>query len=151
MKHVFLATILCGSSLVGAASDAETTARVSATGKTEVIAKANTASKTEVIKLPSTSIDYFEIVKPPKSRGLRSGLVTLAPQKSVGKHPTGDYEELVVVLEGQGEMTVIGGEKIQFSKGEVLYAPPHVEHDVLNTGIVPLKYIYVVAKTNGQK
>jgi hypothetical protein len=37
----------------------------------------------------------------PESVTLKSGLEVLAPNKSVGKHNTGQHEELLVVLEGQ--------------------------------------------------
>ena len=45
------------------------------------------------------------LVGPPETVTMKSGLVVLVPSKSVGKHSTGQHEELLVVLEGSGEMT----------------------------------------------
>jgi len=39
---------------------------------------------------------------PPESVTMRSGKVVLAPGESVGKHNTECYEELVIILEGEG-------------------------------------------------
>ncbi|MBI4725845.1 cupin domain-containing protein [candidate division TA06 bacterium] len=83
---------------------------------------------------------------PPQNHCLHSGLVILAPGASVGKHNTGDYEELVIVLEGRGEMLGAEG-SIPIHREQAVYCPPHTEHDVQNTGDVPLKYIYIVTKT----
>jgi quercetin dioxygenase-like cupin family protein len=77
---------------------------------------------------------------------MRSGVVALARGKSVGKHSTERYEELVIVLQGQGEIQITGGQKLGLHKDEAAYCPPHTEHDVLNTGTDTLRYIYVVAE-----
>ena len=102
--------------------------------------------KTQVIPLPENSTDYFQILSPPTTVTIRSGLVTLLPGKNVGRHPTGDFEEVVIPLEGEGEMDVTGKGKTKFHYGQVLYAPPGTEHDVLNTGKKVLRYIYLVAQ-----
>lgn len=103
------------------------------------------------IKAFSISLDSEEQYKrllagPPQNRCLHSGLVNLQPGSSVGKHDTEDYEELVIVLEGQGEMLGAEG-RIVINPRQAVYCPPHTEHDVLNTGNVPLKYIYIVTKS----
>lgn len=86
------------------------------------------------------------LVGPPQNHCLRSGLINLQPGSSVGKHNTENYEELVVVLEGQGEMLGTEG-RLVINPRQAVYCPPHTEHDVLNTGNAPLKYIYIVTKT----
>jgi len=78
---------------------------------------------------------------------MRSGLVVLAPGKSVGKHSTEQNEELLVVLEGRGEMTFRDGSKLPVKAQSALYCPPGTEHDVTNTGTGALRYVYVVAGT----
>jgi len=101
----------------------------------------------KVIKLESGEKNYLRLLSgPPETSTMRSGLVTLSPKKSVGEHSTEGYEELVIVLEGQGEMQLGGGQKLSFKKGEVVYCPLHTKHDVLNTGPEDLQYIYVVAE-----
>lgn len=100
-----------------------------------------------IIKLDAQGKEYLRILGgPPETVTMRSGLVILAPKKSVGRHNTEDYEELVIVLEGQGEMQLTSGEKFALAKGFAAYVPPQTEHDVLNTGTDALRYIYVVAE-----
>lgn len=83
---------------------------------------------------------------PPETATMRSGLVTLAPGHAVGRHSTGDREEALVVLEGAGRLTVTGHEAIDLLPGCLAYCPPQREHDVLNVGAVPLRYVYITAK-----
>ena len=83
---------------------------------------------------------------PPETASIRSGLVTLAPGKAVGAHDTEKNEELLVPLEGSGELRIEGRAPIAIRPGLVTYAPAHTKHDVVNTGKTPLRYIYVVAK-----
>ena len=78
---------------------------------------------------------------------MRSGLVVLSPGSSVGVHSTEDFEELVIVLEGQGKMQMVEGDSLAIRVGVAVYCPPQTEHDVVNTGTGPLRYVYVVAKT----
>ncbi len=79
---------------------------------------------------------------------MKSGLVVLTPGKSVGKHSTGQHEEVLVVLEGKGEMSLKDGSKLDVeAEPYALYCPPETEHDVTNTGSSVLRYVYVVAST----
>jgi len=102
----------------------------------------------KVIQLESLGKDYLPVLSgPPESVTMKSGLVVLAPGKSVGKHSTGQNEELLVVLEGQGEMTFRDGSKLPVKANSALYCPPETEHNVTNTGTGLLRYVYVVART----
>ena len=78
---------------------------------------------------------------------MKSGLEVLAPNQSVGKHSTGQHEELLVVLEGRGVMTFKDGSKLDVQANHALYCPPETEHNVTNTGSGVLRYVYVVAST----
>jgi len=101
----------------------------------------------KVMRLDAGEKDYLPLLEgPPQTVTMRSGLVVLAPGKSVGKHSTEDYEEMVIALDGQGEMRVTGGSTLKFEKGMAVYGPPNTEHDVFNTGTAVLRYVYVVAK-----
>ena len=95
---------------------------------------------------PSSTADMRVLGGPPETLTMRSGFVVLLPSESVGKHNTGDYEEAVVVLAGQGEMRLADGTSLRLKPYAVAYCPPGTEHDVTNTGNEPLRYIYVVAK-----
>jgi len=85
------------------------------------------------------------------SAGMKSGLVVLAPGKSVGKHSTEDHEEMVIVLEGAGQMVLANGTRMDISPAAAAYSPPGTEHDVINTGSGLLRYIYYVVSEAGPK
>jgi quercetin dioxygenase-like cupin family protein len=98
------------------------------------------------INLDPAATGYTPVLTgPPTTVGLRSGYVVLAPGTSVGRHSTERYEELIVVLSGAGELSLTGRSPLPLREGTVAYSPPHTEHDVLNTGAVPLRYLYIVA------
>jgi mannose-6-phosphate isomerase-like protein (cupin superfamily) len=102
----------------------------------------------KVVELDSAGKDFLPVLAgPPESITMKSGLVVLAPNKSVGKHSTGQHEELLVVLEGQGEMSFKDGSKLEVKANHALYCPPETEHNVTNTGRSVLRYVYVVAST----
>ncbi|HUK86341.1 MAG TPA: cupin domain-containing protein [Terriglobales bacterium] len=102
----------------------------------------------KVIRLDSNGKKYLPILSgPPESMGMESGLVVLAPGQAVGKHDTKQYEELLIVLAGDGEMVFEDGSKLPVSANSAVYCPPHTEHNVINTGHTALRYIYVAART----
>jgi len=101
----------------------------------------------KVIPLQSSGKDVSPVLTgPPESVTMKSGLVLLAPGKSVGKHSTERNEELLIVFEGQGEMTFKDGAKLPVKANTAVYCPPKTEHNVTNTGTGLLRYVYVVAK-----
>jgi quercetin dioxygenase-like cupin family protein len=100
-----------------------------------------------VVELGADVSDYQKVLSgPPQTVSMESGLVILAPSKSVGKHSTKSYEEAVIVFAGTGEMRITGGQTLKLKPNVVAYCPPLTEHDVVNTGQEPLRYLYVVAK-----
>jgi quercetin dioxygenase-like cupin family protein len=82
---------------------------------------------------------------PPETVTMKSGYVVLEPGRSVGKHSTEHHEEILIVLEGQGEMRFADGTKLELSARTALYCPPETGHDVWNTGAGTLRYVYVIA------
>jgi mannose-6-phosphate isomerase-like protein (cupin superfamily) len=101
----------------------------------------------KVIAIGGGEQSYLRLLGgPPESVTMRAGAVTLAPGKTVGKHSTESYEEFIVILEGRGSMIMSDGARLDMKVGTSVYCPPDTEHDVENTGTVPLRYIYVVAK-----
>lgn len=101
----------------------------------------------KVIPLQSSGKDVSPVLAgPPESVTMKSGLVVLAPGRSVGKHSTERNEELLIVFEGQGEMNFRGGSKLPVEANTAVYCPPETEHNVTNTGTGLLRYVYVVAK-----
>lgn len=100
-----------------------------------------------VIKLEAGGKDYVPVLSgPPETVTMHSGLVSLAPGKSVGKHSTKDNEEMLVILEGKGEYRIEGGPTLTAQAGEALYCPPNREHDMVNVGTGVLRYVYIVAR-----
>ena len=82
---------------------------------------------------------------PPETVTMKSGYVVLEPGRSVGKHSTERHEEILIVLEGQGEMRFRDGSRLEPKARTALYCPPETEHDVWNTSTAMLRYVYVVA------
>lgn len=52
-----------------------------------------------------------------------------------------DQEEIYFILEGTGEMC-LGDERVTIQAGQAVYIPPHVFHQLTNTGSRPLRMIY---------
>ncbi len=99
------------------------------------------------IQLDPAATEYLRVLGgPPESVTMRSGYVVLQPGNSVGKHSTEAFEEMVIVLDGEGEMILEDGTVLPLKPYAVAYCPPATEHDVRNTGSGPLRYIYVVAR-----
>lgn len=57
-----------------------------------------------------------------------------------------DCEEVVLVVEGSGEVH-IGGRVHAFGADTTLVLPPRVPHQIFNTGSVPLKTLAVFSAT----
>jgi len=86
------------------------------------------------------------LVRPPEALNLRSGLVRLEPGRDVGRHSTGENEEMLVILAGEGFLECDGCGRMEIAGGQVAYVPPHTLHNVLNRGTAPLAYVYVVTR-----
>ena len=80
----------------------------------------------------------------PTSHGMRSGRVALARGEESGRHSTRSHEEVLIILEGSGSAHLAGRDEFHVRAGDVLYVPPHTEHNVVG-GADGLKYVYVVA------
>lgn len=100
------------------------------------------------ITLPLDKSTSFSILDASQTMGVQSGFVTLMPGEDVGEHSTGAHEETIIILEGRGEVQVDGHDHQHAEYGTVFYVPPHMRHNVLNIGEVPLRYIYVVARVS---
>jgi quercetin dioxygenase-like cupin family protein len=94
--------------------------------------------------LPQTG-ESAPLLGPPRSVGMRSGLVVLAPGADCGWHSTDDYEELVICLEGNGEVRSEGSATRPVAAGQFAYNPPRTRHCIYNTGATTMRYVYVVA------
>jgi mannose-6-phosphate isomerase-like protein (cupin superfamily) len=86
----------------------------------------------------------------PQTAGMRSGFVRLKPGATVGWHTTGNNEEALVILHGQGTAMIEGQAGIPFVAPANVYIPPATRHNVENTGKELLEYVYVVAPAKAQ-
>jgi len=103
----------------------------------------------KTVELDAHGRDYLPVLSgSPETAGMRSGLVVLAPQKSVGRHSTGEHEEILIVLEGKGQMIFGDSSTLPVEANHAVYCPPRTVHDVRNTGQGTLRYVYVVAKVS---
>ena len=82
---------------------------------------------------------------PPNTSGMRCGRVVLKPGEAAGEHTTGQHEEVLVILEGKGELWFRDFPALAAEEGHLLYVPPQTVHDVRNTGTAALRYLYIVA------
>jgi mannose-6-phosphate isomerase-like protein (cupin superfamily) len=83
---------------------------------------------------------------PPETVRMKSGYVVLEPGRTVGRHSTEHHEEILIVLQGEGEMVFHDGSTMTVNANSALYCPPETEHDVRNTGSENLRYVYVTAQ-----
>jgi mannose-6-phosphate isomerase-like protein (cupin superfamily) len=103
--------------------------------------------KPRIIQFAGKEISHLPIISgPPESVSMRSGLMLLTSGKSVGKHSTENFEELIIILEGMGQVQITGQMPLEVKSGVAVYIPPETEHNVVNTGNAPLRYIYIVAE-----
>jgi quercetin dioxygenase-like cupin family protein len=112
-----------------------------------VAAVSSQTSKSRPITLPleCSKGDCPLLQGPPQTTGMRSGFVRLKPGETVGWHTTGQNEEVLVILRGQGEVLIEGQAKLTIEAPRLAYVPPASRHNVANTGKKPLEYVYVVA------
>ena len=84
---------------------------------------------------------------PPQSLGMESGRVVLEPGREGEKHSTKSYDELLVILQGAGELRITGEAPLTIWAPGAAYVPPDTEHAIANTEAEPLIYVYVAAPT----
>jgi mannose-6-phosphate isomerase-like protein (cupin superfamily) len=77
--------------------------------------------------------------------GLSVWRQTMQPGSATPPH-SHDCEEVVLVVEGSGELH-IDGRVVPFESDSTLVLPPNKPHQILNTGTVPLKTIAAFSAT----
>lgn len=120
-----------------------TFALVSATSALLVSQPPSRQPLTFALRCPSVECPLLE--GPPQTAGMRSGFVRLEPGQSVGWHSTGQNEESLVILRGQGDALIEGQASHAFTAPGFVYIPPATRHNVTNTGHQTLEYVFVVA------
>ena len=96
-------------------------------------------------KLSTDGIKYFELLNTDNASKMRAGHVTLKPGDSIGEHSTGEYEEMLIILSGEGEVEAEGMDRKKVTAGEIAYNPPNTKHNVINNGSKTMEYIFIVS------
>ncbi len=87
---------------------------------------------------------YESLVKPPVSKRIKSGKVTLKAGEEVGQHVTENKEEIIIVL--RGSVTLVKGtESIPLKTGDAHFVPEGTVHNVINKSTDEAVYVYVVS------
>lgn len=70
--------------------------------------------------------------------------MTLQPGEDIGKETHTDVDQILVLIEGEGEC-LLGGNKQPFTGQAVLCVPQGIEHNIINTGKAPMRLATVYA------
>jgi len=81
-------------------------------------------------------------MSPIQASNFAMGMVTLEPNGGQVPWHNQDQEEIYFIVEGNGEMC-LGDERQPISTGQAAFIPPHVFHQLTNTGSTPMRMIYV--------
>lgn len=81
-------------------------------------------------------------MSPIQATAFAMGNVTLEPNGGQVPWHNQDQEEVYFIVEGSGEMC-LGEERRPISAGQAAFIPPHVFHQLTNTGDTPMRMIYV--------
>jgi len=103
--------------------------------------------KARLIKLESAEKYQKLFSKDSGTAGMKAGHVRLQPGENIGEHSTAEREEVLVILKGKGEAVIGKGEVFKIEKDAALYIPPKTGHDIKNTGLEILEYIFITSNT----
>ena len=98
-----------------------------------------------VIDLPPDNGRFTPVLKAGSAQTMKAGLIRLNPGEEIGEHTTETREELIIILEGEGEVFTEQCGRRRVRAGQAAYNPPGTLHNVINTGATTLRYVYVVA------
>jgi len=91
--------------------------------------------------------DTYFLIDPEKSpsKSLRMGYTIVYPTGRTTGHIHEDMEEVYFILSGKGKM-VVGDDEFPVQAGDALYIPFGAFHVTYNTGIDPLKLLWVTGR-----
>jgi len=94
------------------------------------------------IKKAAKDNDFFRKVL---FTGTKSQLVlmSLRPGEEIGTE-VHKVDQVLYVVDGEGSV-VLGGVDKEFVKGEIVFVPAGVRHNVINTGVEPMKLFTIYA------
>lgn len=83
------------------------------------------------------------LIKPPRSKKIKAGLVILKKGEEVGEHITENREEIIVVLQGQA-LVSLANQKMAVKENNLIFIPENKKHNLKNKSENTLKYLYIV-------
>jgi mannose-6-phosphate isomerase-like protein (cupin superfamily) len=83
------------------------------------------------------------LIKPPKSKRLKAGLVILEIGEEVGEHVTENREEVIIILQGEA-LVFLANQKRTVKQNNLIYIPENKKHNLKNVSKGTLKYLYIV-------
>ena len=91
--------------------------------------------------------DTYFLIDPEKSpsKNLKMGYTIVYPTGRTTGHAHEDMEEVYFILSGKGKM-VVGDDEFPIRDGDALYIPSGAFHVTYNTGIDPLKFLWVTGR-----
>ena len=91
--------------------------------------------------------DTYFLIDPEKSpsRNLKMGYTIVYPTGKTTGHSHDDMEEVYFIVSGRGKM-VIGNDEFPIQTGDALYVPFGEFHTTYNTGVEPLKLLWVTGR-----
>lgn len=96
--------------------------------------------------------DTYYLIDQKKGPSLRltCGHTTVYPTGSTTGHAHDDMEEIYYFLSGEGIM-VVGDDEFPVQAGDCLYVPPGAFHTTIQTGILPLTFVWNTCKVDGDE
>ncbi len=96
--------------------------------------------------LDNINKNYTKLISNNISKIFNVGLVSLYPNQEIGSHSTKNYEEIIVVLEGNPTILIDDSKEINLLKHSLILIPKFTKHNILNKTNSIAKYIYIVSK-----
>lgn len=88
----------------------------------------------EVLQFPWGTIRFLASPGATGARGLSFGIVRAEPGPGHSLHSHDEAEEIIYVLEGEGELIVEGHDPVPLAPGGSIFIPPGAKHSTRNTG-----------------
>lgn len=86
-----------------------------------------------------------------KTKGLKSGLVTLKPKELIGEHKTENKEEVLIILKGSATVYFGKNKSLKAVKNSFVFIPAQTLHNVKNSGTKLLQYVYVTTQLKNKR
>jgi len=99
----------------------------------------------KIIKLDAKAKYQRLISREFGSLRIKSGHVILKSGENIGEHSTEDKEEALIILKGKGKVRIDKKDTHDIEQGMFIYIPPKTLHDVKNTGLDILEYIFTTS------